>query len=175
MYNEKEAIMNAKTKPLPKVGVSSDGRVMHYSVGAIVQNERDEYFLMDRKHEPYGFAGMAGHIDAGETPRVALMREGGEEIGAKLYDVKRIYAEEVSWNFCRNDGVHRVEVHYWYLYRARVNSRDVRVGEDEAKRWEWFARKELRDGRYERRGEQHVLILEPVWLYWFEKTGIIPA
>ena len=160
-------------KPLPKVGVASDGRTMHYSVGALVQNENNEYFLMDRKYEPYGFAGMAGHVDAGEYPLQALMREGLEEIGTKLRHVRPVRDVEVPWNHCRNDGVYRVEVHYWYLYSARVNSSDITVSDRETGRWDWFTAEEIQGGRYEREGVQHTLKLEPVWEYWFKKVGII--
>lgn len=157
--------MNTKTiKPVPKLGTSSDGRPMHYSVGAIIQNENNEYFLMDRKYEPYGFAGMAGHIDEGEYPLQALMREGREEIGAELHNVRPLFAEEVPWNHCRNDGVHRIEVHFWHLYSARVNSRDVKVNEHEAKRWGWFSKEALAS-----------MTLEPVWEHWFKKVGILGA
>lgn len=168
--------MNTKTnKPLPKIGVASDGRLMHYSAGALIQNERDEYFLMDRKYEPYGFAGMAGHVDAGEHSLQTLMREGREEIGTELHDVRPICDEEVLWNHCRNDGINRIGVHYWYLYSARVNSRDVTVNKHEATRWGWFTKDEIRAGKYVREGVEHTLTLEPVWEHWFKKVGIIPA
>lgn len=162
-------------KPIPKIGVASDGRTMHYSVGALVQNENNEYFLMDRKYEPYGFAGMAGHVDAGEYPLQALMREGREEMGVELHNVRPILAEEVTWNHCRNDGVHRVEVHYWHLYGARVHSLDVKVSDHETARWGWFTAEEIQGGRYEREGVRHTLKLELVWHHWFKKVGVIIA
>ena len=162
-------------KPIPKIGVASDGRTMHYSVGALVQNENNEYFLMDRKYEPYGFAGMAGHIDAGEYPLQALMREGREEMGVELHNVRPILAEEVPWNHCRNDGINRIEVHYWHLYGARVNSHDVNVDPHETKRWGWFTVEEIQGGRYEREGVRHTLKLEPVWHHWFKKARVILA
>ena len=156
--------MNVANKPLPEVGKASDGRVMHYSAGAIVENEKGEIFLLDRRYEPYGFAGMAGHIDKGGMPYATVIREGKEEMGTRLMGVDFILEEEVPWNHCRNDGVTRIEVHHWYLYRAKVNSRDVRVDKREATRWGWYPKEEIR-----------VLVLEPVWEYWFKKVGIIPA
>ena len=163
------------TKPVPKLGTSSDGRPMHYSVGAIVEDECGRIFLLDRRYEPYGFAGMAGHVDAGEDPLEALMREGREEIGAFLRDVTLVCEEEVPWNHCRNDGVHRIGVHYWHLYRATVHSSDIKVDPHEAKRSDRFTRDEVRSGRYERGGVSHTLVLEPVWKHWFERVGIITA
>lgn len=160
-------------KPLPKVGMSSDGRVMHYSAGAIIEDELGRIFMLDRKYEPYGFAGMAGHIDVGESSYKALVREAGEEIGAELKRIRFICEEEVPGNYCRNDGVHRVDVHHWYLYSAFVKSGDVHVDPHEAKRWEWFTKEEIRARRYVREGKEYILTLEPVWEYWFKKTGII--
>ncbi len=176
MHTKKGKSMNTKAnKPIPKVGVASDGRTMHYSVGALVQNENNEYFLMDRKYEPYGFAGMAGHVDAGEYPLQALMREGREEMGVELHNVRPILAEEVPWNHCRNDGINRIEIHYWHLYSARVNVSDITVNEHEARRWGWFTKDEIRRGWYGRDGVVCALTLEPVWQHWFKKVGIIPA
>lgn len=168
--------MNTKVeKPVSKLGTSSDGRPMHYSAGAIVEDEYENIFLLDRKYEPYGFAGMAGHVDEGESPLEAVMREGREEIGTILRNVTLVCEEEVPWNHCRNDGVHRIEVHYWHLYRATVNSRDIKVDPREAKRSDRFTKDEIRSCWYRRGGAQHALILEPVWKHWFEKVGIITA
>jgi 8-oxo-dGTP pyrophosphatase MutT (NUDIX family) len=176
MHTTKGNDMHARAnKPLPRLGTSSDGRPMHYSAGAIIENERGEYFLMDRKYEPYGFAGMAGHIDAGEYPLQALIREALEEIGAKLHNIRLFFVEEVLWNFCWNDGVHRTGVHEWHLYSARVNSRDVKVNKHEAKGWGWFTKDEIRTGKYVREGVEHTLTLEPVWEHWFKLVGILPA
>jgi 8-oxo-dGTP pyrophosphatase MutT (NUDIX family) len=151
-----------EAKPKPKVGTASDGRLMHYSAGAIIEDEQGRVLLLDRKYEPFGFAGMAGHIDEGEDPLTALMREGHEEIGTELQNVRLVREEELPWNYCRNDGVNRVEVHYWCLYRATVNSGDVRVDPHEAKRWGFFGR-----------GELPHLVLEPVWEHWLKLEGYI--
>ncbi len=147
--------MNAK--PMPKTGTTSDGRLMHYSVGAIIENDRGEYFLVDRRFEPYGYACMAGHIDEGEVPLTALLREGREELGTELRDVAFLREEEVPWNTC-----YRAPAHYWYLYRATVDPSAVKVNPHEAKRSGWFSREQLR-----------TLVLEPVWKHWLTLEGIL--
>ena len=168
--------MNVKAeKPTPKMGTASDGRPMHYSVGAIITDEQGRFLLLDRRHEPYGFAGMAGHVDDGEEPADALMREGREEIGVNLLYFQYVCEEEVPWNHCRSDGAHRIEVHYWHLYRATVHSDNVTVDPREAKRWGWFTKDEIRSGWYERRGARHALVLESAWVHWFKKVGILAA
>lgn len=155
-------------KPVPKLGRSSDGRLMHYSAGAIIQDGQGSFFLMDRMFEPYGFAGMAGHVDEGEDPLAALKREGWEELHTELRDVVLLREEEVPWNFCRS-----ARVHYWYLYRATVDPALVRVDPHEAKGSGWFTKNEIWAARY---GEGEIgcpLILEDVWRHWFELEGII--
>ena len=50
----------------PKQGRAKNGQPMHYSVGALIKKE-DKYLLIDRVKPPLGFAGLAGHIDEGES------------------------------------------------------------------------------------------------------------
>lgn len=57
---------------------NSRGELMHFSVGAVIE-VGGKYVLIDRDMEPFGFAGLAGHIDEGETPEEALFRKVGEE------------------------------------------------------------------------------------------------
>jgi len=143
--------------PQPKVGVASDGRPMHYSVGAVIEDEQGRLLLMDRRFEPYGFASMAGHVDEGEDPLTALMREGLEELHTPLRDVVFIREEEVLWNRCW-----RADVHYWWLYQATVDSASVRIDPHEAKGWGWIEREELPK-----------VPLEPVWAHWLKLTGYL--
>ena len=142
----------------PKMDVASDGRPMHYSVGAIIEDaSTHEFFLMDRQFAPYGFAGMAGHVDEGEDALTAVKREGLEELGTELYDIELIHEGEVPWSKCW-----KCDVHYWYLYRAKVDRSKVKVDVHEAKSWGWFNRAKLK-----------TLALEPIWRHWFEKFGVI--
>ncbi len=145
----------------PKTGVSSDGRLMHYSVGAIVTDkETGDILLFDRRFEPFGFACMAGHIDENESdanPETVLRREGLEELGTELLDVEFICEEEMLNNTCW-----KAPTHYWHLYRAHVDRSKVKVDDHEAKSWRWYSP-----------GEVGTLTLEPVWREWFLMEGII--
>lgn len=40
---------------------------MHYSAGALIRRG-DKYLLIDRAKPPFERAGVAGHIDEGESP-----------------------------------------------------------------------------------------------------------
>ena len=55
----------------PKQALNSKGNPMHFSVGAVIESG-GKYLLIDRDMEPLGFAGIAGHVDEGETPEKAF-------------------------------------------------------------------------------------------------------
>lgn len=142
--------------PKPKPGTSSDGRPMHFSVGAVIKID-GKYLLIDRVKEPFGFAGLAGHVDEGEMPEEALVREVEEESGLKVVSHRLLFEEEVPWNYCSRG----VRCHYWYLYACEVEGQ-AGLEEEEAKSMGWYTPEEM--GK---------LILEPVWKYWFEKMGVL--
>ena len=104
---------------IPKLGVSTQGKPMHYSVGALIER-KGKYLLIDRLKPPPGFAGLAGHIDQGETPEQALYREVDEEGGLKVERYKKLFEEELNWNWCKKGGK-GVDVHYWYLFNCEVS------------------------------------------------------
>ena len=139
-----------------KIGKSSDGREMHYSVGIIVECN-DKYLLMDRVNPPPGFACPAGHIDEGENPDTASVRELKEETGIIKDKLEFICEEEILWNYCKS-----ANAHYWYLYRTSVNSEEININKDEAKVMKWFTKEEIRN-----------IQLEEVWEYWFKKLKIL--
>lgn len=139
-----------------KIGKSSDGKEMHYSAGIIIECN-NKYLLLDRINPPPGFACPAGHIDIGEDPKTAVLRELKEETGIILDNAKFICEEEIPWNYCKS-----VTVHYWYLYCASVDSEDAVIDTDEAKSMRWYTVPEMKG-----------LKLEEVWLHWFKKLKII--
>lgn len=139
-----------------KIGRSSKGGKMHYSVGAIIK-KGNKYLLIDRRQYPLGFAGIAGHVDEGETPGQALIREVKEESGLDVKNFKLIHEEEVEWNKC----IHKVRGHYWYLFECDVKGKPKRYKKEE-KSIGWYSKKDIEK-----------LELEHVWQYWFKKLGII--
>lgn len=140
----------------PKVGRSSKWEVMHYSVGAVIEND-GKYLLIDRVKPPLGFAGVAGHIDEGEDEVTALLREVGEESGLTVVRHRLLFEEELDWNECSKG----VRTHYWYLFECEVEG-DLGQNVRETRFIGWYLPEEIRG-----------LTLEPVWKYWFDKRGII--
>ncbi len=74
----------------------------HREVAVWVINEKGELLLQKRstkkKQAPNKWGICAGHIDAGETPENAIVREIEEEIGLKVTidDLKKIYISKKS-------------------------------------------------------------------------------
>lgn len=142
-----------------KEGTASNGELLHYSVGAVIKKD-DKYLLIDRVSPPYGFAGLAGHVDEGESADETIVREVKEESGLKVLSYKLLFEKEILWNYCR--GVNRgATAHKWRLYECEVGG-EVIQGKEEAKSIGWYSVDEMKN-----------LNLEPVWKYWFEKLGII--
>ena len=139
-----------------KTSISQEGTVMHYSVGALIE-KNGKYLLIDRVQPPYGFAGIAGHIDAGEDPVQALVREVKEESGLTVQEYHLCFEEEVPNNVCSKG----ITVHYWYLYECKVSG-EIQKNTKETKSIGWYSKEELKR-----------LKLEPVWQYWFKKLKIL--
>ncbi len=129
---------------------------MHHSVGAVIE-KNGKYLLIDRDMEPLGFAGIAGHIDAGESPEETLVRKIREESGLVLKGFKLLYEEEVPWNRCRVG----IDAHYWHLYQCQIEG-DIQNNPEAAKSIGWYTPSQMKE-----------LTMEPVWKYWFGKLGVL--
>lgn len=139
-----------------KSGISRNNQQMHYSVGALIK-KNSKYLLIDRAIPPFGFAGLAGHIDDGETEMEALKREVEEESGLKVVKQKLLFEEEFDWNECSKG----IGTHHWFLFECEVEG-EVKANYSEVKLIGWFGKDEIKN-----------LKLEPVWKYWFEELGIL--
>ena len=139
-----------------KIGTSHDGKTMHYSAGILVECD-GQYLLMDRLNFPFGFACPGGHIDEGEDSKTSAIRELMEETGIIVGDLEFLCEEEIPWNHCKS-----APVHYWFLYKISVKSKEVKINSREAKSLGWYSVKEMSRMK-----------IEEVWLYWFKKLKII--
>jgi ADP-ribose pyrophosphatase YjhB (NUDIX family) len=134
-----------------------DGKIIHFSVGAIVTNAQGQLLLVDRELPPPGFAGLAGHLDDGETPQQAIVREIQEESGLLAVDIKLVAEEFVPWNYCAAG----VTGHHWYLFTATASGQPIPQLE-EVKSVGWYEPAALL-----------TLPLEEVWQHWFGKLGYL--
>jgi mutator protein MutT len=130
---------------------------MHKSVGAIIRNKKGEILMIDRAIPPLFWACPAGHIDEGETPEQALIREVFEEVGLKVENSKLSVHEFVEWNECSKG----VRGHDWFLFEVLNWSGGLKTSEREVKECKWLAPDEISKRS-----------LEKVWRYWFEKLNL---
>ncbi|HLC86963.1 MAG TPA: NUDIX domain-containing protein [Candidatus Nanoarchaeia archaeon] len=140
----------------PKLSTSRKGKPMHSSVGAIIKKD-DKYLLIDRVHEPFGFASLAGHIDEEETEIEAVKREVEEESGLKILSYKQVLEEEVHENKCH----HGINIHYWYVFEADAFG-EIKENHRETKSIGWYSKEQIKK-----------LKLEPVWHHFFKKLKIV--
>jgi 8-oxo-dGTP pyrophosphatase MutT (NUDIX family) len=139
-----------------KKGIASNGKLLHYSAGAVIKKD-GKYLLIDRINPPFGFAGLAGHIDEEESPDETIVREVKEESGLKVKSFELLYEEEILFGVCREGA----PAHKWWLYECEVEG-EIIQDKVESKSIGWYTIDEIKS-----------LNLEPVWKYWFEKLGII--
>ncbi len=142
--------------PKSKTIKTRSGKIVHYSVGALIR-KNGKYLLVDRKKPPFGFAGIAGHIEVNEDKDIALKREVKEESGLDVKKFKLLFKEKIDWNSCSKG----VNSHFWYLYKCEVVGK-VKENKMEVKSIGWYSIKDIQK-----------LKLEKVWEYWFRKINVI--
>lgn len=117
-----------------------DGTYWHESAGVILIAEGKVLVGMRRIY-PFGISvSAAGHVDAGERPEAAAIRELREETGIRVERLERIIVEHgFAGDSCRRGSDH----HLWHLYRARVPVRPEVVPCDEASEMTWLTPEEI--------------------------------
>ena len=131
------------------------GKIKHFTVGAVIEKD-GKFLLIERINYPFGFAGVAGHIDYGETPEQAVRREIKEESNLEVVSHKLLFHETLEQDKCVLGG----DIHEWYLFKCETKGNLKK--DDEACKIGWFSGEEIRK-----------LKLEENWKYWFRKLGII--
>lgn len=142
-----------------KIGKTQYGEEKHFSVGAFIKKD-GKIFLLERQKPPFGWACPAGHINEGEEPIEALVREVKEEVGLNITESNLIFYSADVPNQCRRG----VDFHDWYIFECKTKG-SISLNEKEAKKFKWCDFFELRN-----------LNLEPVWalfLVMFERAYLI--
>ncbi|MBI5358165.1 NUDIX domain-containing protein [Candidatus Amesbacteria bacterium] len=102
--------------PVEKRATTPEGKLMHYSVGALIKRS-DKYLLIDRAIPPFGFAGIAGHIDENETPLQALARE-VKEFECDFVGEPKINDESKSMGWYTQEQIKKLTLEpvwdYWF-------------------------------------------------------------
>lgn len=139
----------------PKLDTAADGRPRHYSVGAIIE-QNGTYLLFDRVKPPFGYAGPAGHVDEGESPDDAIVREVQEETGLRVITSVLLFDEEIEDTCSRG-----IPVHHWRLYKCTVEG-DLRPEAGETRDIGWYSP-----------GSNWPQAFDPAWVHWFRKLGVM--
>ena len=142
-------------KPRPKIDRKGAAE-FHFSVGAVIERE-GKYLLIDRKNPPLGYASVAGHVDEGEEPEEALLREVKEESGFDVVSAELLFETFMPQNRC----VYTIDAHQWYVYKVEIQGTIIH-NIAEAKSIGWYTKEEISK-----------LPLEPVWDQWFRELGIL--
>lgn len=131
------------------------------SVGVVIEKS-GKLLLIDRKKFPFYWAGVAGHIEKGETPRIAAIKEVGEEVGLKVKRLKLLIKRRKFYNNpCRRGS----KSHYWWVFKADFAG-SVEIRREEVKRYRWFTPAEIKKLAESKK-------LEPVWVKIFKIVKVL--
>jgi len=113
----------------------------HESVGVIVVNEVNKILCTLRQIFPFAYTIPAGHLDKGEKPKKAALRELEEETGIKVErGLETIGKFSIPGDSCRRGSDH----HKWHLYRLKVSKTNYIKLSDEASNTHWYTLDELK-------------------------------
>lgn len=131
------------------------------SVGIVIE-KNGKFLLIDRKRFPFYWAGVAGHIEKGEIPKSAAIKEVREEVGLKVRRLELLIKKRKFYhNPCRRGS----KSHYWWVFKADFVG-NVKIRPQEVKKARWFTYEEIKriamDGK-----------LEPVWVKFFKIIKVL--
>lgn len=122
----------------PRVRMEETPRgIKHWTVGALI--EKDNHFLLIHKRQwPFLWDVLAGHLEVGEEPTAAVVREVREESGLELINPRLVFHGEIFPDTCRRGAC----VHEWYVYRGWVSG-TLHPSAEEARELRWVTREEM--------------------------------
>lgn len=114
----------------------------HESVGVVVFTPEKDVLMFKRTIYPFVYTIPAGHLDVGELPEVAAMRELKEEVGLQVDELNFLLEENVIGDSCRRGS----DSHKWHLYNIMIKEipQDLEVIE-EGTEIQWIAFSELKN------------------------------
>lgn len=136
----------------------SDTRPYRLNVGAVLFNSAGLVFVARRADTPYAVEGgrggwqlPQGGIDAGEEPRVAVLRELAEEIGSAKAKIIAEHPDWLTYDFPPRlthvlGGRFRGQRQRWFALRFTGSDADIRLDADphpEFDAWRWARISEL--------------------------------
>ncbi|MCX7928539.1 MAG: NUDIX hydrolase [Patescibacteria group bacterium] len=98
--------------PAIKWWVDEKGEYWHESAGVFVRNKQKNFLFFERTIYPFSYTVPSGHVDSGEEPLQAAMRELEEEVGIKAKNLLKISTENIVGDSCRRGS----DAHRWHAY-----------------------------------------------------------
>ena len=138
--------------------------LLHREVGVIIINEKGELLLEKRsktkKQSPEKWAICAGHIEAGDIPEKAILREIKEEIGIDLKIEDLTFLDVFKRDKKFDNGQHNNTFIYIYVYRTTNKVEDYIVQEEELSEVKYFAKDKI-ENALEEKNEDYAFYDEP--------------
>ncbi|MEQ9968152.1 NUDIX hydrolase [Pectobacterium carotovorum] len=128
------------------VGRNPNGTPFHITVAALfIHNGK---ILIIKKSDPaydHKYSIVAGHLENGESPRSALLREVQEELGLALIDFKFLRKETGVKDLCR----YGLNLHDWYIFFSDkyIDVDSIEFDPSEIESLEWISLDELNNIR----------------------------
>ena len=121
--------------------VHSEG-LLHREVGVIVLNENNEILLEKRastkKQSPNKWDLCAGHIEAGDVPKNAILREVKEEIGIDIKEKDLKFLDVFRRDKKFKNGQHNNTYIYIYIYKTNKKVEDYTIQIEELSEVKYF-------------------------------------
>lgn len=111
----------------------------HESVGILALDEKKRILTILRKIFPFAYALPAGHLDIGEKPEVAALRELHEETGLSNSVLRPVAQFDLHGDSCRRGS----DDHRWHLFAAMISSKTPIQLNNEVASVEWLDRDTL--------------------------------
>lgn len=107
----------------------------HESVGAFIFNSLDQILLFERTIFPYFYTVPAGHLERGESPDMAIMREISEEVGLNPSRVELFDTSNIWGNQCSRGA----DIHKWNLFVAKIPNEVLVIVNEEGNKPVWLS------------------------------------
>lgn len=118
--------------------IAHEKNLLHNEVACFIINNQKQVLLQKRsltkKYSPGKWALCAGHVEAHENLKTAILREIEEELGIKVSEKDIIPYGEKEIKI-RSSNSH---VTYYYTYKTNLNIEDFSIQKEELDEVKWF-------------------------------------